>query len=446
MVKKLFYLLIASLAIVSCNNEDTPTPTPAILITQPNKFAFSTVQRVSFKLDYGSPAEVRIYTSNPMEKEPYGTEIPFIQATTDKNGRLDISMLMADYPDEFYALCPTTGKTYLQKMTRTSIITPESRAGSGLHEEYTYSSWEKVETSEQGSDPAPGTEMLGTAVITQCGVVGFEDSYPGIGDWDMNDVMLDYQRQITVKDGYVEKIVDFWEFFCDGSSTLNHNAFGYELFGEINAKDSTACTITRNDVNVAVEANAGTRIRTTGLDEQLTVPTVMLLDNINLVELDGNFTVTTTPKPGRKIAYSEIACLNHNINPFIVITLSSQEDAFLQYNRTECHPSYYRHTAKFNTALFDTIDDKSDPSKGIYFVRNAANPYPFAIHCLGNSYIRTKDDGTEELLIMPRMIVPNERELASVTFPNFASWYGSNGIEHKDWYYYEKKESSSTTE
>jgi LruC domain-containing protein len=89
----------------------------------------------------------------------------------------------------------------------------------------------------------------------------------------------------------------------------------------------------------------------------------------------------------------------------------------------EVHIPMEAPTAKMNTSYFGTEDDCSDPSKGLYFVREGN--YPFAFYLSGANI------SVFENTILKR---ENESKRINELFPDFLKWATSNGATNKDWY------------
>ena len=93
----------------------------------------------------------------------------------------------------------------------------------------------------------------------------------------------------------------------------------------------------------------------------------------------------------------------------------------------EMHLPFCAPTSKMDTSLFGTEDDKSDPSKGYYFVRNSI--YPFAFY-LANA--KAAD-------FVNTILNPGENKPISTFYPEFLQWSTSNGSNNPDWYLHPKQ-------
>ena len=89
----------------------------------------------------------------------------------------------------------------------------------------------------------------------------------------------------------------------------------------------------------------------------------------------------------------------------------------------EVHIPMEQPTAKMNTSYFGQADDCSDPSKGLYFVREGN--YPFAFYLAGANI------SVFEETILKRS---NESKRIDEFFPGFLEWSTSGGTTNQNWY------------
>ena len=109
-----------------------------------------------------------------------------------------------------------------------------------------------------------------------------------------------------------------------------------------------------------------------------------------------------------------------SIQPFIYRTEGE--------GRWEVHIPFEAPTSKMITGYFGTLDDKSVPAEGKYYVRNSN--YPFAFYLEGVNI-----DTFKETLLLRK----NESVKISDLYPSFLPWVKSNGVEHADWYLHPSK-------
>lgn len=244
------------------------------------------------------------------------------------------------------------------------------------------------------------------------GILCFEDCWPNKGDYDINDIVVAYDRTMYVsKKGGPVAMKLVYSFLNNGADF--ENGFGYQLLG-LSKGDIMKCTV---ESSYSCEGQ--------GLDATMSVPTVMLFDNGKAMPKDvtTTFSVYTSFTNGNKFTYP---------NPFIVVRgYGGASGGLLSEGRTEVHlptpnnnfttPKYLP-TTKAITDLWGTSDDLSDPSKGIYYVRKGN--YPFALEISWDSKYGKVTD----------FVVPREKESIEKTYPDFTKWVDSGGKNYTDWF------------
>ena len=223
-------------------------------------------------------------------------------------------------------------------------------------------------------------------VQTTFGTLTYEDKWPEEGDYDMNDVMIDYESTIykTLETNKITKIID--KFTPRHNGGIYNNGFGYQL-----------TNITYTDVkSITIEGpERSTFIGNDNMESGQTYPTVLLFDNIKNV-IGKTYTVTI-----------EIA--NADYNPFIICSTD-------QGRGKEVHLVNYPPTDKADNNLWSTGEDASQPEHNLFYVSN--DNMPFAIH----------------LPDVKDFPVPAEKVRITTAYPGFAEWVRSSGAQNKDWY------------
>lgn len=262
-----------------------------------------------------------------------------------------------------------------------------------------------------GVDPDKEEIDYDESSLTSCGILAFEDLWPNQGDYDLNDVIISYERTLLLK---VEELSvvgmnEIYTYLHNGATKIN--AFGYQMAGEVKRDEIKKVTI-----------SSDYECDTQGLDPDLDYATVMVFDNGRKCPVGTEFKIHTTFIRG--LSYFNFISLGSvkgdRTNPFIVIDAS---DCLMQ-GRTEVHLPTFDPTPKCNKELFKTGDDLSSP--GNYYVRGG--DYPFAIDLAGDI---NYDDKTGTL---PYFKVPQEGKSIDVTYPYFTNWVESKGIKNADWY------------
>ena len=229
--------------------------------------------------------------------------------------------------------------------------------------------------------------------LTYSGTLTFEDQWPSEGDYDMNDVIMEYKSTVyrKVKGNKVFKTVDrFTPVHNGGTYTCG---FGYQLSTSKPAKSIT----------ISQDSPQSARVETS--QEK---PVIILFDDVKDV-LGQTFTITTelNDESERDIVPP--------YNPFIFV--NDREEG------REIHMVNYPPTGKADTSLFNTASDASNPGGGVYYVarytdKDGLTLMPFGIN-------------------LPRLTnfnIPTESVKIYDTYPNFINWVKSKGAKNPDWY------------
>lgn len=261
---------------------------------------------------------------------------------------------------------------------------------------------------EPGIDPEE--EVKPDMTISAAGVLAFEDNWPKAGDYDLNDVMFGYVRNLNIKfangDLTLLSIDEKYTFLNDGAKY--RNGFGYEIGGEVKRKD------------VTVIVNSNKLCEGQGLDLDLTYATVMLIDDTRNLEKGTTFEVKTKFK---NMAYAYTDFVTKPYNPFIVSMGYDNNGDYLAENRVEVHlPKTYEPTPKANRSLFGTENDMSLVNGSNFYYIRSGN-YPFALE------IVAPYNSTE----VPNFRVPVEEKPIDFTYPKFNDWV-KDPSANADWW------------
>lgn len=210
------------------------------------------------------------------------------------------------------------------------------------------------------------------------GTLAFEDIWPNGGDYDMNDVIVEYKRTVYFNaDNMINKIVDTSTPTHDGA--MYDNAFAYQIDGgqfgkvtsdkDIKVESETSSIIVFPSVKQAVKGKVGT------------------------CTITRTFEKATFNKENLKI-----------YNPYIIVKYAAG-----QQNRTEVHLPKYSPTSYADKSLIGS-------SKDVYYIdRDGA--YPFAID-----------------IPMLNFIPVTETHNIDTEYPYFKNWADSWGSKSTDWY------------
>ena len=251
------------------------------------------------------------------------------------------------------------------------------------------------------------------------GTLAFEDLWPGKGDFDFNDMVIDYEFNIVKnKQEVVQNIRATFLLKAFGASY--HNGFGFTL-----------PTVNPNDVvsvsGAVVDNNSTFSIANNGIENGQSKATIIVFDDTY------NVMPTTTGGTGANTnlayGYNEPVTVIINIvladnaitynelnigsfNPFMIP--ETTKNGIPGSRGKEIHLPNYEPSDLFDTNYFGQSNDDSSPAEGRYFLTNKNLPY--AINVAENFYwITEKQDITK-------------------AYNTFADWAESSGSNYPDWY------------
>lgn len=240
------------------------------------------------------------------------------------------------------------------------------------------------------------------------GTLAYEDLWPNQGDYDFNDLVLDYQIEHVLNSG--NKLVEInadWTVKAIGAAYAN--GFGFQF------KDITpnvVSSVTGQDLSQGIVNN-----NANGTESGQRKATVIAFENARDVMPSTAGFINTTPGTAPLSPQTITNSITFNApqdqskvglppyNPFI----------FADGTRgREVHLSGKQPTTLANSSLFDTGDDASNPNNGVTY-QNAQN-LPWAIHVIGD------------------FKHPQEQVAITSAYNFFAQWASSGGSQYADWF------------
>lgn len=228
------------------------------------------------------------------------------------------------------------------------------------------------------------------------GVYAFEDLWPKAGDYDLNDALVNVKHEkefntdgkIIKETFYLTTYQNYVTLTSGLALTLNTKKTPQSVAMKKMAKGSTEAT----EASFTNEGNV--YYLTADFKGELGTTYILELTYQNPLESSADLA---------------------SIKPFIYRSEGEKN--------WEVHIPMEAPTAKMNYSYFGTEDDCSDPSKGLYFVRQGDYPFAFYLHGVNISVF--------ENTILKR---ENESKRINELFPDFLKWSTSNGATNKDWY------------
>jgi len=237
----------------------------------------------------------------------------------------------------------------------------------------------------------------------QYGTFMWEDLWPNKGDYDMNDLVMDYNViEVTNADSEIVDVINNFYLRAAGAGFLNNGfAIQYPSYWEVNS-------ITEDGLDMAY----------IDTDNR----TVIFFENHRQVfnVSGGDWINTYQPYPFiPTVTWSVTLSMTETSKAKVVLPPWYQApfNPFLLANGVRSHEIHlpdYPYTYEMNTALLNTGDDASDPGLGIYF--RTANYLPWAI------------------LLAESCDYPIEMIQISDAFNYFVEWVQSDGTQKQDWY------------
>lgn len=258
---------------------------------------------------------------------------------------------------------------------------------------------------EYPDDPNKAYDSYYPSSITY-GTFAFEDNWPDYGDYDFNDLVVDYQfKHILNGDNQIVQMDPTFKVRAIGAGY--RNGFGFAT----NLLPSDVSSANGASLNTGYVTNNGN-----GTEAGQTNAVFVVIDNVHDLFPTGGFVNTedgaeyfvpqeitmninfSSPK-----SYSDIGTAPYN--PFLIVSGNRQR---------EVHLPGYMPTDKVDASLFGTLDDDTDVESGIYY--RSKTDLPWAIH-LPESFA-----------------YPKEKVDIRQGHLRFTDWSRSLGFSYMDWY------------
>lgn len=223
--------------------------------------------------------------------------------------------------------------------------------------------------------------------------VAFEDSWPSKGDYDLNDVVVDFQYQAVTDASNKTKDIKA-KFKLRAAGGVYKNGFSVEMPFNVSEVSTVIGT------SLGLEAGSTKAILKVFNNSKSILSSYNTLANAKYIETD-TITCTLTLANAKSITLG-------NFNPFIFVDEPGKGRGY------EVHLSGQTPTSLVNTSILGTNSDATSPAKGIYY--KTKNNLPFAI------------------AVPERFEYPWEKTQVVLAHLRFASWVQSGGISYSDWY------------
>ncbi|MDP2235548.1 MAG: LruC domain-containing protein [Bacteroidales bacterium] len=243
------------------------------------------------------------------------------------------------------------------------------------------------------------------------GTLAFEDLWPGKGDYDFNDLVIDYQFElISNPSNFIEQIKGVFVIRAFGASL--ENGFGFQFSGNFDPYDLTVSGFNLSEDYIVLEPN--------GIEADQTKPTIIVFDNAFALMNHPGIGTGVNTEPNAPFITPVTLNITINFKPdtysYNDIDISSF-NPFLIVNKNrdvEIHLPNYPPTDLADLSLFGTWDDDSDPSSNRWYVNDKNLPWAINIY--------------------ESFAYPIERQDILQVHLKFAEWAMSGGTLYPDWY------------
>ncbi|MES2388794.1 MAG: LruC domain-containing protein [Bacteroidota bacterium] len=232
----------------------------------------------------------------------------------------------------------------------------------------------------------------------------YEDLWPSMGDFDMNDMVVRYNYNLVTSAS--NKAVELKaKFRVDAIGASYRNGFGVQ-FG---VPPGGVTGVTYSDAG-----RAGTGLET-AVTDKATVN--IFTDAFKMVSWGGGSFYKTIQAEKLGTSHLQEVTVTFKPNTYTAAQLGAQPyNPFIYTNKnraSEVHLPDNAPTMAANLSLFGTAGDKSNPATGKYY--RASNNMPFALH-------------------IPVFNYPTEKSDIRKTYLRFKDWAQSSGTSYADWY------------
>ncbi len=244
------------------------------------------------------------------------------------------------------------------------------------------------------------------------GTLAFEDLWPGTGDYDFNDLVVDFQyTTVTNAANFVVDIQGAFIIKAIGASL--DNGFGFQFPNDNVSPANLTVTGYVHDIGY-VNTNAN------GTEAGQSRNTVIVFENAQTImpKNPGESNVNTDPAESYQTpdtvtitmsftanTYTENNINISNFNPFIIVDMVRGKEIHLANNAP---------TSLADTSFFGTFHDNSNSSIGRYY--------------------KTDDNLPWAIKIYESFAYPSEKNEITAAHLRFAEWAQTSGENYSDWY------------
>ncbi len=394
---------------ISCNSNDTAEPVadePGILQSFNYKTTNNVQMNIAAKDKNGKALEftnVQIFDKDPAQ----GGKL-LVEGVTGNAGDMQFLKALPTHVTDVYII-----GDYLGKETGITVLVSENKVEYVLAIAAVAEDKKNSQLPDSDSDGIPDINDKYPSDATRAynnfteGTLAFEDLWPFKGDFDMNDLVINYKfNRVTNAQNKVIEIKS--DFAIDAVGGAQLNGFAFQL--------PVASGAVKSVTGIQVKHNYIT-LNTNNVESGQDNATIIVFDDVydHIPNVSGFFnTQLNLPRSYTDTMHVTVSFTNPvdinllgdaPFNPFMIV----------QHNRgKEIHLPGMLPTIKANKALFGTGDDNTKPEI--------------------NNYYKSKDNLPFALNIPERFDYPIERASIADAYLKYTKWAQSAGKTLTNWY------------
>ncbi len=241
------------------------------------------------------------------------------------------------------------------------------------------------------------------------GTLAFEDLWPAKGDYDFNDLVVDYKiNQITNAQNNIVEVKAEYVLRAIGASYRNAFAFEINTLAD-NVKSVTGQLINKNIFD----------LKSNGTENKQTKAVIVVFDDPILAFNQPNQNSMVNTIQGSKFIQARTINISVSFNnPIPLVQFGTPPyNPFIVINNErgrEVHLPGSTPTALVDVSYFGTLNDNSIPAQGKYYMSDKYLPWGINIPV--------------------KFDYPAEKQDISSAFLMFNAWANSRGFNYMDWY------------
>lgn len=430
-LKTLFTISVSLLLLSACksdlDNLSQGEDSSAVSLSIPTGFDFSTHQKVTINIvEKAAYAKYDVYAySDDSDETLTDSEIleRLIFSGVARNGVLKQTINVPKYSNKIYIRRNEGVKlsTTIKDIVNQQVNFNSSEAKSGI-KSTSNKNLMSIDTDGDGifdqDDAYPNDPKIAFEYFTPSkagrGTLAFEDLWPATGDYDFNDIFLQY-RVITFLNADNLAVGFDFEYKVLSNRAGSYIGFGFEMEGLDPSKIESVTKPIRTFGIIKLNPN--------GTEAEQKNAVVIVTDAIRNTKVGNDFiSSTVSVKFSNPISTSDLGVAP--FNPFIFTNKYSNTQTFEKVRYREVHlPNMKR------TSLGRIVDQASnyDPT-GTYISKSG---YPWGLSIIENPIIVR---GTRPSISNDYFRIPKDTKNITNAYKFFKTWAETGGSSYKNWY------------